>query len=166
MPKRVDLIQARQVFNLENRFTNGLIAGAAGGITMNIFSLFDYHVIHGTRLTFLDWSAVMLYGERTQSLWGNIFAMIAQIIFTSFLGVIFAYVVVKIEDRSYIFKGWYYGIACWLTIYGVDILLKLHDLDRIPVKTAVSNFLGSSVFGITLGYILWRLDIREAVEDD
>lgn len=150
---------------MENRLTNGFIAGLLGGLAMNVFSLIDYYVIHGTNLMFTDWSAVMLYGERTQSLWGNIFAIMTQVLFTSLLGVIFAYIVMVIKDWSYIFKGWYYGVTCWLTIYGIDILLKLHDLDRIPVRTAVSNFIGSSIFGITLGYVLLRLDLRVAVKD-
>lgn len=151
---------------MENRLTNGLIAGVAGGIAMNVFSLIDYHILHFTTFRFLDWSAVMLYGERTQSVWGNVFALFAQLIFTSFLGLVFAYIVLIFEDRSYFFKGWYYGIICWFTIYGIDILLKLHDLNKISVQTAISNFIGSSIFGITLGYALWRLDLQEITEDN
>lgn len=145
---------------MKNRLTNGLIAGIAGGIAMNLYSFIDYYLIHGTTFMFLDWAAVMLYGERTHSVWGNVFALITQILFTSFLGIIFAYLVIKIEDRSYVFKGWYFGIACWIMIYAIDILLKLHDMDKIPIKTAVSNFIGSSIFGIILGYVLWRLDLN------
>lgn len=143
---------------MHNRFSKGLIAGVAGGIAMNVFNMIEFYVFHTTTMRYLDWAAVMLYGERTQSLWGNIFALITQIIFTSFLGVVFAVMVLIFEDRSYVFKGWYFGTLVWLLIYSVDFLLKLHDLAIIPVKTGISNFLGSSIFGIVLGSVLWLTD--------
>lgn len=143
---------------MNDRLTKGFIAGIAGGIAMNIFGFLDYYVFHGTTFRFLDWSAVLLYGARTESFWGNVFALIANILFTSFLGVIFAHIVVKFEDRSYLFKGWYFGTLCWLSIYSVDFLLKLHDMTSIPVKTGISNFVGSSIFGLVLGKVLWLMD--------
>lgn len=143
---------------LHNRLTNGFIAGIAGGIAMNAFNLLDYYVLHTTTFRVLDWASVFIYGQRTQSLWGNIFALIAQIMLTSFQGVIFAHLVVLYEDRSYVFKGWYFGTICWLGIYSVDFLFKLHDMSKIPVKTGISDFLASSVFGIVLGEVLWLLD--------
>lgn len=143
---------------MRNRFTKGLIAGVAGGIAMNIFSLIDYYILQGTTLRFFDWSAVLIYGDRTESLWGNIFALFAQIFFTSFLGLIFAYIVVFFEDTNYLFKGWYYGVFCWLVIYSIDVVFKLNDLAVIPVKTGISNFIGSSIFGLVLGEVLWLMD--------
>lgn len=137
---------------MDKRFSHGFRSGLIGGITMNAFSLFNYYVLHGTTLRFLDWGSVMLYGYRTDSFFAASFALAAQLIFASFLGIVYAYLTTQIKDGHYLFKGWMFGAMSWFFINALDILMQLQPLEEIPPLTAFSSFIGASLYGVVLGY--------------
>ncbi|ATW23634.1 hypothetical protein [Candidatus Formimonas warabiya] len=145
---------------MDKRFSYGFRSGLFGGIAMNAFSLIDYYIFHGTKLRYLDWSAVMLYGVRPDSFFAAAFALIAQLVFTSFLGILYAYLVTQIADGHYLFKGWLFGIVTWFFINALDILMKLQPLEKIPTLTIFSSFIGASIYGLVLGYFFYFLNLK------
>ncbi|MEL7568302.1 MAG: hypothetical protein AAGU27_25975 [Dehalobacterium sp.] len=140
---------------MDNRFSHGFRAGLIASIFMNAFNLSNYYLLHSINIRYLDWSSVMLYGERPDSSYAAMFALLAQIIFTCFISIIYAYLTTVINDGHYLFKGWLFGVIIWFLINGIDILMKLQPLEKIPPLTSILDFIGASIYGLVLGYCLF-----------
>lgn len=64
----------------------------------------------------LDWAAVALYGRLPLNTPEVVFAQLGQITFAGFLGILFAYLLLKLTSGNYLFKGWIFSIImCELT---------------------------------------------------
>lgn len=150
---------------MDNRFSHGFRAGLIACIFMNIFNLSNYYIFHSIKIRYLDWSSVMLYGQEPETFLASAFALIAQIIFTSFLGIIYGYVTSQIKDGHYLFKGWLFGVITWFLINGADVLLKLQPLEKIPFITSVVDFIGASIYGLILGYCFYTFN-RNNIHND
>lgn len=141
-----------------DRFTMGFLGGTIGAVVMNILDYVSYYVFHFSRIRFLDYAAVVIYGSYPTSLKDTVFALIVQILFTAMLSIVFAYLFPVISGRNYLFKGWIFGIMAWFAIYAVGMLFDLPMFERILTNTAISHFIISSIYGIVLAISLKRME--------
>lgn len=150
--------------NLEDRFLRGFLAGVIASLIQNTVNLFSYHVLNYAKKRYLDFASEMLLGRMPETLFEAIFAQISQILFSGFLGVLFAYLLVSINTKNYLFKGWLYAIILWFFIYASGIAFKIPSLHKVAIQTAVSNFIGTTIYGLVLAETLHRLDkkLRES----
>lgn len=142
-----------------DRFLTGFVAGFIAGIPMNIVSyiMFKLNIAH---ITFVDWAGIVIYGNRPQELSTTIFALLVQLIFAGMLGVIFAYLVAGIfNSKNYLFKGWVFAFASWFIIYSLAVIMKISQVTQIPLGTAITDFAGATVYGLTLAETLHRMDL-------
>lgn len=145
--------------NLNDRLARGFISGIVAGFAMNIVSLVLYYVkFSNTR--FLDWAAIAIYGHKPHSFGEAIFAQIAQLVFVGVLGIIMAYLIPLLTSRNYLLRGWIFGTTVWFSLYGLILLFKLQETIKIALMTAVSDFIGASVYGLVLAESLKWLDNR------
>lgn len=144
-----------------DRFFRGLVAGIIGGVVMNIWSLISFNILHFTDKRFLDWAAVMLYGQLSGGLFEEIMALMAQILFVGFLGILFAFFIPHVTSRGYILKGLFYGFITGFFIYAIPVLFKTPFLYKTDFPTAVSNLIGGLLWGLTLALTLHWFDLRE-----
>lgn len=142
---------------LRDRLVAGFIAGAAGGIAMNVFVEIAW-LLNLTQVRYLDWAAVLLYGHRPHAFGEVAFAQIVQIVFTGILGIAFAYLIPLISSHHYLFRGLIFGLTAWFLIYSVTLLYGLHTIVQLELLTTVVDFVGSAVFGLVLAATLYAIE--------
>jgi len=142
---------------IKDRLLRGFIAGVAGGVVMDVFNLASYY-LGIAELRFLDWSALVIYGAKPVSIAESIFALIAHLVFTGTLGIIFAYLLTFITSTNYLFRGALFGSAMWFLLYGISLLYKIEGTVPLHVDTAASDFICAIIFGLVLAETLHRLD--------
>ncbi len=144
---------------LKDRFVRGLLAGFIGGLPTIVFNHSAFHLNLST-LRFLDFMAIIIYGHKPKIIWDSIFAGFATFGQVSVMGMLFAYLILAIKSENYLIKGFVYGGFMWFLFYTAASLFKVHPLANIPLKTVISNLIGSSIWGISMAYTLCWLDKR------
>lgn len=141
---------------MRDRFTRGFIAGIGAGILLDIISYISF-VLNLNTLPFYYWAGFITFShtppfEIGEALW----AIVSHLIFSGGLGIIFAYLLPKVTSENLLFKGWTFGVFAWFIIYAITFLLKAEGIVTIPLRTAISNFVEASIFGIVLAiFIEW-----------
>jgi len=144
---------------MKDRFTRGFLSGGIAGIPTLAFSL----IASSLKWTTLRWSnfaAILIYGQKSTNFIKEIFSSLVVFIFCGVLGIICAFIIPKISSSNYLLKSWVYGIAIWFFVFVVTLLYKVPGLLIIPLKTAVSNFIEATIWGLSLGYCLKWFDSR------
>lgn len=141
-----------------DRFYRGLLAGIIGGVAMNVWSLFSYHILHFSNRRFLDWAGVIMYGHLPKTTFQAVYALTTQLIWVGLLGILFAFLVPKVTSRSYLGKGVFYSLSMGLIIYAIPRLFKIPELIITPTTTVISNHIGAIIWGLTMAHVLRLLD--------
>lgn len=143
----------------------GFLAGLVAGLAMNAFSLTSYS-LGITELRYLDWAALIIYGQYAQNLIEMIFALFAHIIFVGTLGIIFAYLITRIGSLNLLFKGLVYGAITWFLLYGVSSVFNLKGVIPLRIDTVASDLVGASIYGLVLAYTLgWLEEKAKRISD-
>ena len=142
---------------MKDRFVKGFISGIIAWVPTFIFNYGAFYLKLST-LRWSDFAGIMLYGKKPHGLPENLFALLGVIFFLGLLGVVYAYLIPKLLSEYYVFKSWVYGVTLWFVFYSVTLLFKVNYLKLIPLKTAICNFIGASIWGITLGLAFFFLN--------
>ena len=140
----------------------GFLAGVAGGILMNLYGLAAW-LIGFSEAPFWKWAAIIILGSPDITGFDHAIGLFAHIIFTGALGIIFAYLVPAVKSRMILFKGWLYGVAMWFVIYTISHLFRVQGTFPIELKTAASNVVGASIFGLVVAWSLTWLENRKKI---
>ncbi|MCB8815038.1 hypothetical protein [Desulfosporosinus shakirovi] len=134
---------------MRDRVVQGFIGGVFGAIVMNIIDwLIYFSGFHNERL--FDWASIVLLGKLASGTGEGIFAQLAQIFFSGFIGILFYFL---IRDNNHlIFKGWIFSIFIWFFLYGAAIGFKLPHLENRALFAGISHFISASSFGLVLAY--------------
>lgn len=143
-----------------DRFFRGLLAGMAGAIPMNIWSFISFHFVGLADRRIADWASIMLFGSPPNTLLELFLAIFAQILWSGFLGILFAYLVINITSRGYLLKGAFYGFITGFIIFSIPTVLQSPYLARTSTGTATSQLIGGVLWGVTMAYTLKWLDNR------
>ncbi|PKM82521.1 MAG: hypothetical protein CVU89_03170 [Firmicutes bacterium HGW-Firmicutes-14] len=146
-----------------DRLTRGFFAGIIAGIIQDTIDYIS-HSFGLTKLKYLDWVGIMIYGSKPNTLMETILALGGEIFFSGIIGIVFAYLLLKINSDNLLLKAWLYGVAIWFGTYGVMTLFKVRGLIAIDVTTALVDVFTSSIFGLVLGYTLRWLDQKSQVK--
>lgn len=144
---------------MKDRITRGFIAGIISGIVPFALNFGSYY-INFTTARWSEFMGVLLFGSPPATIGKVIFAVIAVFIFLGFLGTIFALTVPLVSSRSYLLKGFMYGTAIWFISFSATTFFQIAELQAPPLKTAVTNFISASLWGIMLGLTLNWVDDR------
>ncbi|SFH03121.1 hypothetical protein SAMN05660649_03573 [Desulfotomaculum arcticum] len=147
-----------------DRFTKGFTAGIIGAIAMNIWDFLSFYVFRLSTDLYLDWAAILIYGQRPTTLFGTVFALAGQILFSGLMGIAVAYILTYITSRHYLIKGALIGFALNFLFYAIPIAYRMPVLSQNPAPTAFSHMVGSVLWGIVLVQVLHRLDDRPRAE--
>ncbi|KJS87631.1 MAG: hypothetical protein JM58_03735 [Peptococcaceae bacterium BICA1-8] len=141
-----------------DRNIRGMIAGFTGGITMNIWSFFSYHSLSFAKLRFPDWVSLLIFEKKPENLSMFIIALITQLAWAGFLGVIFAHAIPLISSKGYLIKGAFYGFLTSFLFYIIPTLFQ-HPIHEIfDFGTVVTDILGGAIWGVTTIVVLKYLD--------
>ncbi len=141
-----------------DRFFRGLVAGITGGVAMNLWSAFAVNILKLKIIRFIDWAAVILYGDLPRTHIEGFYAMLIQLLWVGLLGIFFAYLIRFSTSRGYLIKGAYYGIITGLVIYAVPTLLQVPYLSKHSLSTVLSNHVGGLIWGLIMAQTLRWLD--------
>jgi hypothetical protein len=136
---------------LQDRFTLGTIAGAAGWIPQAVFTLSMYS-FHLTKLRYADFAAILAFNHRPQTVWDMILAELVVILFQMALGGVFAWWIGVVGGPNLLWKGAFFGGFAWFIIYTVTALYKLPGLYPIGSATALFNMISSLIYGVVMGW--------------
>jgi hypothetical protein len=145
---------------MEDRFVRGLIAGIIAGI-VQVGVDFALEVFRMGTIRYLDYAAVIIYGNKPVFWFDTLFAQLAYIGFAGFAGIIFAYFITWVSSKNYLLKGWLFAIGLWFSIYAVGMMYKVQLMHKVPWPDAVSNFISTSIFGLVAAVLLQRLTPKE-----
>ncbi|MGF7186813.1 ABC-type polysaccharide/polyol phosphate export permease [Desulfitispora alkaliphila] len=141
-----------------DRFFRGLVAGISGGIVMNIWSFISFDILNFTQLRFIDWSAIFIFGDRPQSIIESLIALVTQIAWSGFLGIVLAYLMPLFTSRGYIIKAIYFGFITGFMMYAIPVMFNIQFLETTTTGTAASNMIGGILWGLTAAIVLKYLD--------
>lgn len=143
---------------MEDRLYRGFAAGCLGGIVASAFGHLLYF-LGFTTLRIADWAAILIFAHVPPfSLEEHLFAVFIHIGFCGAIGSIFAYFILTVTSRKILFKGWMLGTTPYFVIYLLTSLFQTPGTVPVPFKTAFSNYITSSIFGIIMGYSFKLLD--------
>lgn len=134
------------------------------GIPMNGWDLISYYWLHFSKLRYLDWAGVVMYGEIPKTPIAVAFALISHFFWVGFLGVIFAYLIPTLTPRGYLVKGFTFGFITGFIIYAIGIAFKFPIILHRTTGTTISQFIGGSIWGVTLALMLRWLDTTPKVK--
>lgn len=146
---------------MKDRFVRGLVAGIIGGAASAIYSYFGGLIGFAT-LTIAEWIAIFLFAHVPPFSFGElVFSYIAQIGMGGVLGVGFSFWVPHVTSRHLVLKGCIYSVAIWFTLYGITTLFQLMGTVPTPLKTALSNFVSASIYGVSLAIALRSINSQD-----
>ena len=148
---------------MTDRFTNGFLTGFLSAFVPFVFN-FGSRALGFSTLVWSDFMGLFILGRRPENTLELIYTICLQFRFLSILGSLFPLILTLISSKRYIFKGALYGITIWFILFSLPNLLQISGLGRIPLKTAISNFLGALLWGIALSFILKKIDRRDSLK--
>ncbi len=137
-----------------DRLYRGAVAGIVGGIVMNAWSFFSYHILYFNTRRYTDWMGVIVYGDLPRTLAETLYALMLHLVWVGLLGVLFAYLIPHNNSRGYLLTGAFYGLASGIIIYAIPTLLRTPYISKFPFNTTISNHIGAILWGVTLAYTL------------
>ncbi|HEY8392751.1 MAG TPA: hypothetical protein VIL83_08500 [Capillibacterium sp.] len=144
-----------------DRFFKGFCSGFSGGIAANLWSFCLKDLLHFSTRNFVDWTAVVLYGVLPATWYEFALAFLANLFWTGFLGIGFAYLLPYLTPQGYLFKGALYGLILAFLIYGTAILLRMPFFTIIPFRTTLGNATGGLLWGIIAARTLFWLECKD-----
>lgn len=144
---------------LKDRFTFGFYSGVVAGLIMNALNLISYYVLNIATLRYIDFMAIIIYGNKPMNTFDSILALTIHLGFTGMCGVLYVYIVPLIRTQNHMFKGILFGLTIFLLTYSITFLFKVNDLIIIPPYTVASNVITASIYGLVLA-ILYKNNIR------
>lgn len=97
--------------------------------------------------------------DQVKTALGSIVGGLADITMGAILGVVFVLFLRLGRDRNIILKGCGFGLGAWLLLFGL-LMHTLPETRNVVSKDALSvlsNFIGHTIFGLTLGLLASRL---------
>lgn len=149
-----------KVIDLKDRFARSLVAGFLASVILLALNLFSYYVLHFTNRRYINYSALMIFGRKSETFAEAVISSIAQVGFATGLIVFFSYLILKKNSNNYLWRGWFIGLGSWFGIMSISYIVGIQNILPINVGSAVSFMITSSVWGIFGAWFLKQLDVR------
>lgn len=145
---------------INDRFTKGVIAGTAGAILQNIYAYFA-KLLGFTNTDYIDVARAVLLDGNYQGFYATLVSFLGQLIIDSFWGFIFVFLIIKIREENFIFKGIVFGLGIWFFVRVVITkIFKLSVLSNNTPEIALFFFIGAALYGLTLTLSLKLLNTK------
>lgn len=145
---------------MEDRLTRGFVAGIAGGVVSNAWSMFA-GLMGWTTVRQADLIAVLVYAHTPPFERSEItLALICHLMISGVLGIIFAYWVLRVTSRNLLVKGWIFSVVAYFTAEMIPTLFQIPGTIPTPLKTALCDFVGATIFGLVLPSAFQTLTVK------
>lgn len=138
---------------------SGFFAGIYAGLIVSVISLPAYYWFHIVKIRFLDWTAILVLRDLPQNIPETIYALLLQLLWDGFLGIIFAFLLPLMSAKGYKTKGAIYGLFLSFIFCSIAVLFRVPFLSaKVPFVTVLFNQLCVIIWGIFLAVILKKLE--------
>ena len=144
-----------------DRTLMGLVAGLIAGAAMNAWNLFDFYLLNLTQVRLVDWASCLTVWMRPTSTADIGLFLFIHLVWTGFLGVVFAHLVRLITSRHMLIKSTLYSLVLWFTF---KVIINLYQVPFISGRPnpellgGLSMIFSAVLWGIVLGLMLRALD--------
>ncbi|WP_238492460.1 hypothetical protein [Desulfotruncus alcoholivorax] len=130
---------------------------------MNVWDMISNRFLHFGSFRYLDWAAMMIYGELPENMAETIVSLITQILWSGFLGIILSFLFLTITSRGYLIKGAFYGFIVSFILFSIPVLFQVPHLYQTGPNTQLSNVIGAIIYGLVTAAVLNWLDSSPGV---
>ena len=137
----------------EDTFFRGAFCGVAAGVVKNFLAFIFFFIIFTDEHYFWKFSSVLAYHGPPENLFMHITALIIELMFCAFLGVIFVLLVASIKTRHYLLMGTLYGSFIW---FFVKCIVVIYKVDQLKPSTTIHPFIIwmlSMLFGLLIAIL-------------
>ncbi|HYH03015.1 MAG TPA: hypothetical protein VEC37_07945 [Bacillota bacterium] len=141
----------------EDTFFRGAFCGTVAGILKDFIDLL-FSFSHIKELFFWSFAGVLAYGRLPEGAFMNLIGFVWEIIFSGFLGVLFALIASQIKTRHYLLMGIFYGSMAWFFIRAAVVCYKIEELKtpNTPFRPLITWSL-SMLYGIIIAWMERKL---------
>lgn len=147
-----------------DRFIAGWLSGIVGGILMNIWSFFSYHVLNFENHRYIDWTGAVIYGKLPESILEIVIAIILNLLFAGFLGGVYAMIIFVLGSDHHLLKGVIISTFFAFIFFTVPSLFQEPILKIVEVESVISNYIGAVIWGLSVSTVLQRIDINKSIK--
>ncbi len=138
---------------MNDRFTNGLLAGVLAGIAHASWSLTSRFILQWTEKSVAGFGALLSFNRAPEGLFEHIWGLLVFLGGSAGLGVVFVYFVRLVTSERLYLKAIFFSMASWFFI-GDVIVPRISGTTEAPftLGTVASAAAGSVLFGVVLAY--------------
>lgn len=140
-----------------DRSTAGAIAGLVGAFIQEM-SAIVFKYLGFTDRSFIDYASVMIMFHTAHSFMEHVVAWTAHFAVGIMLGLLFVQVFMITSTKYLLLKGIFYGFILWFVLLGLGTVFRLPEFTAIPWNVAMSTFVGSIIWSLSVAYTLRILE--------
>jgi hypothetical protein len=115
---------------------------------------FILYILGYAETKFIDLISIIFFGYITENTFGMTIAQTIQLGHSALMGILFAYLVPKINSNYLTFKGATYGCTVWFIIFAIGSLYKLPLYAKSSEVTVFTYLFTSATWGIAVAFVL------------
>jgi hypothetical protein len=143
---------------MKHRFIKGVTAGMIAGVVKNIPEAALHHYPRVTETTLWDYAGTIALGRLPRG-WPEIgYAFFLEILFTTFLGLIFVNIPLLNRYEHQKLRGILFGALVWFIIRVAVVAFDIRVLLVESLETSIVNLLASMFYGCVLVCAIKYLD--------
>lgn len=143
---------------MEEKIINGAIAGIIAGILKDIPDAILHNSLKITSITFWDYAGTLTLGRHPHGFLENSYSFFFEVIFSTFLGIIFVIFTTQLKIKLHFLWGAFYGGIVWFVIRAAVVGLQIESLINKNFFTSVINSINSIIYGVILVFVIKYLE--------
>ena len=150
---------------MDERFANGILGGIIAGVFKDIPNAFFHNWLKITGLSFWDYSGFIALYRHPRGFGEQLYALAFEVLFRILIGLIYIYLMAKVETTHYLIRGAIYGAIVWFAVHAGVFAFHIHQLMKMDMVTSAVNSVCSIIYGWLLAYVIHYLEERRLRPD-
>lgn len=146
---------------MEEKISNGAIAGIIAGIVKDIPDAILHNSLKITSITFWDYTGTIILGRHPHGFFENSYSFFFEVIFSTFLGILFVIFTTYFSRKHYPLWSAFYGGFIWFLIRSIVVVFRIESLITMDFLTSLVNSINSIIYGIILGFLIRYFEKRK-----
>lgn len=143
---------------MQNQFQKGVIGGIVAGIVKDIPNAILHRFPRLTEIPLWDYAGAIALGRLPQGTGEHVYAVMLEILFSIFLGIIYVNIPFFHQYDHTKIKGIFFGAFIWFIIRAAVFAFNIQVLLGESIGTSITNLLVSMFYGCTLACTIKYLD--------
>lgn len=140
----------------EDTLFRGAFCGIVAGVLKNLVDsiMFAFKM---QEVVFWEYASMIAYHKGPKGFLMHASAIILELIFCAFLGIIYILIAERMKTRFYLFMGVFYGSMIWFSVKSFIVLFEINNLKPETVKTPLITWVLSMLFGVIVAHLERKL---------